>query len=851
MENLYYMVFTTSLFILVFLLLRTAVRNKTSMRLQYALWLLVAVKLLVFPVPQMESFLSVWQLSGIWEDRQQEFQGKAAEAAGVLQTRPQKESAAGNGHRELQVQPSAEGQLDGEKDSAGMNLTPEDGSFQKRSGKSTHGDSAEKNMYRICAGVAAAGSLFLFLCFLLENLRFAVCLHKRRSRLKQDFPLPVYLVKGLPSPCLYGKAVYLSPEMAGDEKKRLHMLTHEYCHYRQGDLCWSVLRCLCVICCWWNPLVWLCACLSKQDCELSCDELALKRLGENERISYGRTLLGLVPVKARTKDYFSVATTMTGGGKIMKRRIQKIANKSKPATPVCILAVLTAAVCLVSVSTLKPETVQTVLQPAGSTVSSEPVFKEIPETGKLSLKLVNSDDGKIKKENNFSVSAEYRDGNIVLTENEGDTKLVSIGEKYDEGGLFLSMKDENSGYLLYCSTPAGGQMMKLLYSTDDRWKTYSETDISSRIDGYPTSLSALRDGKMYIGAQMHSNGYMFESTDSGKNWNPVFINENSDQCRNGYAPLLDREKGISYVLLESDGIFSLYRSDEKMSEWKLSGVFLLENGIQEYFISGDMVVITDLLGNWYQLLDGEEEAAVTDLDEAVGKAVLSHNADSYGALALECVAEGHILLGKEVKNAETTVYALTMYGEYGFENGGFIKGSGTGTIPTVIVFSHDEENGYVLEDFRYPMDGGYYISSIHELFPEKYWERCINRNEADDEELTRQERVYAAGYLKQIGRDAGIGEYPNGDYPLLTDEGVSVEVSNHMGELEKLYGYPYWTGNLEKLEGGVRYLYEMDLDKDKGEIIYTKRVYDTGEVTERFRFDMKTGEEIKQVTVQP
>ncbi len=115
MENLYYMVFTTSLFILVFLLLRTAVRNKTSMRLQYALWLLVAVKLLVFPVPQMESFLSVWQLSGIWEDRQQEFQGKAAEAAGVLQTRPQKTSAAGNGHRELQVQPSAEGQLDGKR----------------------------------------------------------------------------------------------------------------------------------------------------------------------------------------------------------------------------------------------------------------------------------------------------------------------------------------------------------------------------------------------------------------------------------------------------------------------------------------------------------------------------------------------------------------------------------------------------------------------------------------------------------------------------------------------------------------------------------------------------------------
>lgn len=844
MENLYYMVFTTSLFILAFLLLRTAVRNKISMRLQYALWLFVAVKLLVFPVPRMESFLSIWQISGIWEDRQQEFHGKAAEAAGFLQIKQQKESVVGDGHRELQVQPSGEKQLKGEKDSADRNLKPNDGLFNKEAENPRMRTAQKKNMYNICAGVAAAGSLFMFFCFLLENLRFAGYLRRQRSRFKQeDFPLPVYLVKGLPSPCLYGKAVYLSPEMAGDEKKRLHMLTHEHCHYRQGDLYWSVLRCLCVICYWWNPLVWLCAYLSKQDCELSCDEAVLKRLGENERFSYGRTLLGLVPLKTRTKDYISVATTMTGGGKNMKQRIQKIAYKSKAVTSVCILSILIAVVSLVSVSTLKPEAVQTILQPAGNTVSRGAVLNRISEADKFFLEALNSGDGKIQVENNFSVSADYRDGKIVLTEAGGDTKLASFGKKYDDGGLFLSMKDENSGCLLYCSTPAGGQMMKLLYTTNDRWKTYSETDISSQIDGYPTSISALWDGNIYIGAQMRSNGYMFESTDGGKNWNPFFINENNGRYRNGYAPLEDRERGISYVLLEENGIFSLYQSDEKMSEWKLSGTFSLENGIQEYFISRDTVVITDLQGNQYQLLNSEEAAAVTDLDEAIGKAVLSRNADDY--VSLECVGEGHILLGKKEKNNETTVYALTMYGEYGFENGGFIKGVGTGVIPAVIVFSFDEEKGYVLEDFRTPMDGAYYITSIHELFPEKYWERCININEADDEELTRQERVYAAGYLKQIGRDARIGEYPNGNYPLLTDEGVSVEVSNYLTDLDKQYGYPYWIGNLEKLEDGVRYLYEMDLDKDAGEIIYTKSVYDTGEVVEQFRFDMMTGKEIQ------
>lgn len=241
----------------------------------------------------------------------------------------------------------------------------------------------------------------------------------------------------------------------------------------------------------------------------------------------------------------------------------------------------------------------------------------------------------------------------------------------------------------------------------------------------------------------------------------------------------------------------------------------------------------------------QEGTAITDLDEAVGMAVLSSNVGKYGSQ--ECVAEGHILLEKEQEDTKTTVYALTMYGEYGFENGVFIKGSGTGLIPAVMTFSYDEKNGYVLEDCQYPMDGSYYVSSIQELFPEKYWDRCIVHRDDDIEELTRQERIYAGDYLNRLGRTAKIGDYADVGHLLLTDAGVSVEVSNHLAELEKdlLYGYPYWIGNLEKLEDGVRYVYEMSLDKKAGEIIYTKSVYDTKEVVEQIRIDMNTGEEIQ------
>ena len=132
------------------------------------------------------------------------------------------------------------------------------------------------------------------------------------------------------------------------------------------------------------------------------------------------------------------------------------------------------------------------------------------------------------------------------------------------------------------------------------------------------------------------------------------------------------------------------------------------------------------------------------------------------------------------------------------------------------------------------------------MFPQKYWDRCINIKESDINELTKKEQDYAEKYLKKIGRNAKIGEYEydENNYPLLTDAGVSVEVSNYLGELKKLNSYPYWTGSREKIEDGVRYLYTTELDK-KEKIIFTKRVYDTGEIAEQFCFDMNTGREIR------
>jgi len=124
------------------------------------------------------------------------------------------------------------------------------------------------------------------------------------------------------------------------------VLAHECTHLRHGDHVWNALRSIALAIHWWNPLVWLAVVLSRRDCELACDEGALRRLGEGERIAYGRTLLALLTQKPRPRDLLTCATTMTGGQKSVFERVTRIARAPKRWLWAAVAAVLlTALAC--------------------------------------------------------------------------------------------------------------------------------------------------------------------------------------------------------------------------------------------------------------------------------------------------------------------------------------------------------------------------------------------------------------------------------------------------------------------------------------------------------------------------
>lgn len=334
-------IITSSVLILCIMLIRIIFKGKISSRLQYALWLLVALRLMI-PI-SAQIYMAVGSIDEFRiMDLTRRLETKVGDVTEQLE-QPITFTASLNG---------AAGQLAAkyilEKE---MDLPDPDGPTSV-----FYAGRIGFTWLDILRGIWIGGMIIVTLWMVIANIIFARRLHKGRREFvlpeaeKSDLPqgktlletgndkwdklihgTKIYTVEGIASPCLYGmpfrEAVYLTPDITGDAVRLRHVLIHEICHKRHCDSLWSILRSIFLVIYWINPLVWVAAVLSRRDCELACDEEALVILGEEERISYGETLLSIITRKGKLSDIACTATTMTGSGKSIKERIRFIAEK--------------------------------------------------------------------------------------------------------------------------------------------------------------------------------------------------------------------------------------------------------------------------------------------------------------------------------------------------------------------------------------------------------------------------------------------------------------------------------------------------------------------------------------------
>lgn len=346
-------ILASSVLILAILAVRTIVKGKVSAKLQYALWLLVAFRLMI-PGTLGSSSISVLHLlqipivtesdsvsSSVTDPNADEDAnvglaniGSTMAGADAGVSVYLSENIPDNTHK------NTDGNV---PDNTSVHATGNILGNEDAGADANHEITADAHVstdfliasivVTIIHGIWILGIVITGGCMLWYQIRFMRYLSARRKPLQgenvQYHGLKVYTVKGLPSPCLCGNKIYLNEEAAEDETKLKHILAHEYCHYRQLDSLWAVVRCILVSVYWFHPLVWAAAYISKQDSELACDEAAVALLGEKERYAYGRTLLSLVCEKVPKGTTVGPLLTMGSSEKGIRERIVRIAKRPK------------------------------------------------------------------------------------------------------------------------------------------------------------------------------------------------------------------------------------------------------------------------------------------------------------------------------------------------------------------------------------------------------------------------------------------------------------------------------------------------------------------------------------------
>ena len=179
----------------------------------------------------------------------------------------------------------------------------------------------------------------------------------------------------------------------------------------------------------------------------------------------------------------------------------------------------------------------------------------------------------------------------------------------DAGSAFLCFEDSTHGYLLHCSTPAMGQMKKLLYTTEDAGETFTFLkDLSNIIKGYPQGITAIKDNAIQIAVTYHgTDSYLYQSPDSAKTWKPVEILPRTADIGyiDAFAPVYSRNNPQNGIILlkavnEKTAAYRLYTTKDGGTSWQYDSEIPCD-AVRSFCPSDDHKVhVVDSEGNVYR-----------------------------------------------------------------------------------------------------------------------------------------------------------------------------------------------------------------------------------------------------------
>lgn len=815
MEHLFAFVLKASLYGaavgICILLMRTLLRNKLDARWQYLLWLVLLLKLVIPFGPQsaVSLFNAVPPINSL---------SIAAPSTITAQQTPAQDP----------IGPA-------------IPAVQEDKNIPTFPAVEAAAFSIKELLPYLWAAGAGGMLLWLFFSYMLLNRRLQKgtrpipdrvlqLLERCKEKMGIKGHITAVLQQEISMPSLFGAVkpqILLSAKSVELEDKALeYILLHELAHYKRRDIWINYLLLLLQSLHWFNPVIWYCFKRLREDMELATDQYVLSLLEQQEHRDYGRVLLTLLEnfstprlapkllamaddkksIERRLKmikmtDFFKkrrniavllgILCILISGGLLLTDRLAPAEDAVSPATETTAEKLYeyknTGEIDNDKLSELigllpHGESIGEILgnpqgeldslpinyNIVGSTVIEQQlkdqvavVFSLIDKLKQVSFELKNGEQVKLYTYTRAQIQQEYEKD---LREYAKD--LAAFKAFYDE--LSFKVYVAPGAYTLAMSSTPGisflpqydGGAAKVRYSVD-HGGLFTWARMSGKLSDRASKLELGYGEKVY--------------------WSPI-LSEKS-------AP--DNKKiTLKVELLDS--------SDKVLKTREIE------------IIEGGFYTVTPAAGVYIQSVVEWDVPMAQSLDDAVSQAI-KEQSSSY--LAGEVATEGHLIVDSEDKGGMVIVYTLSSYGAFGFENGIFTKISGSGAIPTVITFSKDENGQLKLVDYKEPMDGSYYNSSIKKMFPGQLLQE-LKAAEQKGADLISQQEAQAADYLRSIGRTAEV----DADYVEKKLPNINVEASNKLfAEISKydffMNSCPYWIGTRESIESGVRYIYETSQGK--------------------------------------
>lgn len=331
----------------------------------------------------------------------------------------------------------------------------------------------------------------IFLIYVIGvNVKFYVYCKRNRRLYKTEntVKLRVYLLKGIASPFLFGKSIYIDTDMTENAQALEHILLHEMCHFKNGDMLWTALRYLSICLNWYNPFVWIAAHYVKRDCELACDEAVIRIIGKDASSDYGRTLIYLLRNQKEHRRKITVSTAMSDKKSALKERIIKMKDmrKSNRVVTICMITFMSILTGCAFFEKTEKEVIN------NDSYIEQNDDKDIIDNENVTVRdleeIIEKD---IDEGNNYYNSVKYYDGyfyyadgkklnrrkeDSIITET-GETEILAKGNiklgNISNGNIYYikyysdSVKDSECGvYQLDCNTLAE---TKLLNWDDSLW----------------------------------------------------------------------------------------------------------------------------------------------------------------------------------------------------------------------------------------------------------------------------------------------------------------------------------------------------------------------------------------------